>query len=312
MGSPQEAVSPLEALFEAQTKSDSFFELIAVVSQPPRLKGRGRKKSPEDPPVAAWAKEKGLKVLQPEKARDQDFLAEFASLKPDVVVTCAYGQILTDAFLSIPARATINIHPSALPKYRGATPVPAALLAGETETAVSILFTVRALDAGAVILQKPYEIQTGETSGQLTDRLFKESGPLLLEGLTMLRNPDFTGTEQDEARVTTCGKISKEMGEIDWSLPVSELYRKYRAFSPWPGTYGDLKGVRVGIEKMSVEADDGPGNSSAEEGHMSYDDANHGIRYRGSDGWLILHTIKPAGKKAMDAKAFWNGYCKKP
>lgn len=311
MGSPVEAIAPLEALYHEQTGPDSSHELIAVVSQPPRLKGRGRKKHPEDPPVASWAKLKDLKVLQPEKARDESFLAELAELKPDVVVTCAYGQILTDSFLSIPTRGTINIHPSALPKYRGATPVPAALLAGETVTAVTILFTVRALDAGAVIDQKFYEIAPDETSGQLTDRLFKESGPLLIHSLKLLEDSDFAGVPQNEAGVTKCGKITKEMGEIDWSQSVLMLYRKYRAFNPWPGIFGNLNGFRVGVEKMSIEQDPEGRYVQDAVGSMSFDEGRKAIRLQGSDGWIYLHLLKPAGKKAMDAKAFWNGYCKK-
>ena len=148
MGSPAEVVPVGEQLVSGGLRH----ELIAVVTQPARPVGR--KQILTDPPLAQWAKSKNLLVLQPEKASDAGFLSELAKLKPDVIITAAYGQILSDAFLKIPARATINIHPSLLPRYRGATPVPATILDDVRDTGVSILFTVKALDAGNIVLAK--------------------------------------------------------------------------------------------------------------------------------------------------------------
>jgi folate-dependent phosphoribosylglycinamide formyltransferase PurN len=155
MGSPSEVIAPLESLIKHCQKSGD--EVVAVVSQP--AKPAGRKQTLTDPPVATFAKEQGLRCLQPIKASDPAFLEELKSLEVDVIITAAYGQILSNAFLAIPRRATINIHPSLLPAYRGAIPVPAALLDGLETTGVTVLFTVKALDAGNIILQKSFAIE---------------------------------------------------------------------------------------------------------------------------------------------------------
>ena len=172
MGSPKEVISPLESLMEL-CESDSF-ELVAVISQPARP--FGRKKVLTDPPLATYAKEKGIHTLQPEKCRDEAFLTEtLKELNPDLIITAAYGQILSQAFLDIPKLGTINIHPSLLPEYRGAIPVPAALLDGKKTTGVSILYTVKALDAGDIISQESHDIEDNETSDILLARLFELS-----------------------------------------------------------------------------------------------------------------------------------------
>ena len=201
MGSPQEVVSPLETLLAAGPD----FNVVAVVSQPPRPVGRSGKL--QDPPLAEFAKLRGLLTLQPESARDPDFLEQLRGLDVDVIVTAAYGQILSPKFLGIPKRATVNIHPSMLPKYRGATPVPAAILSGEIESGVSILFTVKALDAGAVICAEESAIALDETSGAMTQRLFELGGLLLVKALEKLRDPNFSGEPQDDRLATHCRKI---------------------------------------------------------------------------------------------------------
>ena len=145
-GSPEDSIAPLQHLL------DQGADVALVVSQPAKPAGRGRHLI--DPPVATFAKEKGLPLLQPTKASDPDFLEQLQSFAIDVVITCAYGQILTQSFLDIPRRATINIHPSLLPKFRGATPVNSSILAGDSQTGVTVLFTVRKLDAGHIIIQE--------------------------------------------------------------------------------------------------------------------------------------------------------------
>ncbi|NBQ54588.1 MAG: methionyl-tRNA formyltransferase [Proteobacteria bacterium] len=225
MGSPQEVVAPLQQLLTA----DGDFNVIAVVSQPARPVGRSGKL--QDPPLAEFAKANGILTLQPESARDPEFLEQLSGLNVDVIVTAAYGQILSKKFLAIPKRATINIHPSLLPKYRGATPVPAALLQGERSTGVSVLFTVKALDAGAIICAEESAIAPGETSGTLTQRLFDFSGPILIQALEKLRDPDFVGQPQDDRAATYCGKIEKSDGAMDWSLPAGVNLNRYRALA---------------------------------------------------------------------------------
>ena len=301
MGSPDEVVAPLKLLAEDGTRYG--LELVAVVSQPPRPVGRGGKVA--DPPVAFFAKEAGICCLQPERSRDPDFLAELRSLKPDIIVTAAYGQILSEEFLTIPAIGTINIHPSLLPKYRGATPVPAALLDGLDKTAVTILFTVKKLDAGNIILQRDFVIFPDETAGQLTQRLFAASGPMLVEVLTALvANPHLKGDPQDDAQATFCRKIDKDMGEINWTLAAQDVVNRFRAFEPWPGTWSVFQDRRVAVTAMKLHDADGERFKC---GKPYFDKALKALVVGCGRGSIAIFRLKPAGGKDMDAASFWNG-----
>ncbi|MES2745341.1 MAG: methionyl-tRNA formyltransferase [Bdellovibrionota bacterium] len=299
MGSPAEVIAPLQQLL-SEAKGHGH-EVVAVVSQP--AKPAGRKMVLTDPPLAAFAKEQGITCLQPLKASDPVFLDELRALKPDVIITAAYGQILTNAFLSIPSRATINIHPSMLPKYRGATPVPAALLDGLTETGVSILFTVKALDAGNIILQKSFAIDPRETAHDLTARMFHVSGPLLLEALDQLKNLSFSGNPQNEADVTFCKKIAKTDGAIDWTKSAAVLSNEFRAFQPWPGVYTERQSVRIVLEDISLAESE----KSLAPGEFYFDKKQKALLVGTADGHIAVGRLKSAGSKSMDAAGFWNG-----
>ncbi len=301
MGSPAPAVSPLAYLLDKEVHR---FHVVGVVSQPAKPAGRGR--GLIQPPVAQFAMERGLLVLQPTKASDPDFLRQLEALQVDVIITCAYGQILSSAFLAIPKRATINIHPSALPQYRGATPVPAALLAGDTETAVTVLFTVKQLDAGALIVQQSFPIQEMETAGALTHRLFASSGPLLSTALEKLLDPSFVGLPQDESQVSLCQKMTKEQGCVDWQAPAALLLQRYRAFSPWPGTYTYFRGKRVALEQLLPV--DSAIASVEPAGTFSYVKASRKLQVRCGDGKdLLIAQLKPEGGSSISAESFWNG-----
>lgn len=301
MGSPAEVVTPLQTLYEQGTAYG--VNLVGIVSQPARPAGRGGKLT--DPPVAIFGRDRSIPTLQPDSAKDPIFLDSIRRLQPDVIVTAAYGQILTDDFLKIPKIATINIHPSLLPAYRGATPVPAALLDGLRATGVTILFTVKQLDAGNIILQKAFEIAPKETALALTERLFKESGPMLLDVLSLLaKNPSFKGSPQDSAAATFCRKISKDMGHIDWSMDAVTIFNKYRAFQPWPGSYTNLGSKVVAITEMSFGDLEG---SRDRPGTFGYDKTVKSMIVNCGKGSIHINKLKPAGGKEMDAAAFWNG-----
>jgi methionyl-tRNA formyltransferase len=300
LGSPAAAHEPLRALIE--DAATHGHELVGVVSQPARPVGRERQ--PVDPPVAAFARARGLRVLQPESAKDPAFLEAFAALQPDVAITAAYGQILSDAFLAVPRRATINIHPSLLPKYRGATPVPAALLAGETETGVTILFTVKKLDAGNVIVQERFDVGPQETAGELTKRGFDVGARLLWPALAKLEDPAFAGTPQDERRVTHCTKIDKHDGLVDWNASAEEIHNRFRAFEPWPGTFTFHDGRRVVVVEMRADTQS---RSALAPGEAVLDKKNQSLQVGTGEGTLHLTKLKPAGGKVVAAPAFWNG-----
>ena len=300
LGSPEPALGPLKTL-AAEAKFHGH-ELVGVVSQPARPAGRNQVL--QDPPVAAYAKQLGLPVMQPEKASDPEFLKAFQDLSPDVAITAAYGQILTQAFLAIPKRATINIHPSLLPKYRGATPVPAALLAGERQSGVTILFTVKKLDAGAIISQEATAVDPNELAGELTTRYFDLGATLVWGALEKLRDPAFEGTPQNESEVTHCRKIDKSDGRIDWSLPAEDIFNRFRAYHPWPGTFTFHDGRRIQITDMRPE----PGRlTGLREGEVTLDKHHGSLAVTTGEGTLHVLKVKPAGGKEVLAASFWNG-----
>jgi len=301
MGSPIEVLAPLEIIVEGGRRVGA--ELVGIVSQPPRASGRGGRL--QDPPVATYGKEKKVLTLQPENAKSPDFLDELRKLKPDVIVTAAYGQILSDDFLKIPTIGTINIHPSLLPKYRGATPVPAALLDGCTVTGVTILFTVKQLDAGHIILQKEFPILEGETAGALTQRLFVASSSMLLDVLGRLSNdPATKGQAQDSSQATFCKKISKDMGQIDWTQNATTIFNRYRAFHPWPGSFTNFIDRSISITDMSLTNSQ---ETHSEVGKMQFEKTSKAIVVSCGSGSVRIHKLKPAGGKDLDAAAFWNG-----
>jgi methionyl-tRNA formyltransferase len=297
MGSPLEACESLKVLL---AKGGSWgVQVVGVVSQPARP--AGRKKQLQDPPVATFAKQNQLFLLQPEKASEQGFLNELQTLKPDLIVTAAYGQILSDQFLKVPTRATINIHPSLLPKYRGATPIPSALLAGDTKSGVTVLFTVKKLDAGNIIAQTPVDFGTEKTTGELMPELFAVGGEMLGQAVAKLRDPQFKGEPQDDAGVTHCGKFSKDDGNVAWARSAEEIFHRYRAFSPWPGVFTFHQGVRIKLTELAMYGESiglGPGEFKL---------VGQQLIVGTSSGALEVVSLMRAGSKAGDGKAFING-----
>ena len=310
MGSPDVAVKPLDILLRDGSRFGH--EVIAVVTQPARP--AGRRQVLTDPPVALFAKERGIHILQPEQVKDAAFLDRIRALTPDIIVTAAFGQILSDEFLSIPRRATINIHPSLLPKYRGATPVQTALLRGENMTGVTILFTVKKLDAGPIIVQEKSDIGVDETADHLLMRLFLRGGELLWDSFKKLEQPGYRGTPQREEEATYARKIEKKDGAIDWSLSSVEIANRFRAFFPWPGSYTFLEGKKIILSSIAslrqLQISNGePQNQVFSKcvGCVAWDKKASALRVRTGDGVVLITRLKPAAGKEMDAAAFWNG-----
>lgn len=296
MGSPEEVIAPLKYIINEIRGLD----IVGVVSQPARKVGRGKKL--QDPPVASFAKEHGILTLQPEKASDQDFLNQLRALAPDLIITAAYGQILTQAFLDIPSRGTINIHPSLLPIYRGATPVQASLLNGDEETGVSILFTVKKMDAGNIIVQEKYEIKKDDTTGSLLTRMFQVSGQLVGQAIAKLADKNFTGEIQDENLVVHCKKIQKQDGFLNFQEASENIVNKYRGLTPWPGIYGFIGENRVAFNDISETK-----SESLKPGEFRFDKPTKAIIVGTKSKDIQIKKLKPAGKKEIDAPSFWNG-----
>ncbi len=303
MGSPEIAIYPLEYLLSLKEEK---VNLIATISQPARAVGRGNRQILVDPPVAAYSKKQAILTFQPPKASDPLFIDMLRRLEPDIIVTCAYGQILSREFLTVAKRATINIHPSLLPQYRGATPIQSALLHGDSVTGVSILFTIFKLDAGALICSDTFPIDPKEKANELSQRLFKASGPLLKKALQKLEDPNFEGDAQDEEKVTFCQKIEKHQGALDWSLDIETLFNQYRAYTPWPGLYTYFGSKRIVLEEMEPLTQ-GVMNTQGNYGSVCFDKKSKYLRISCKNGVMGVLKLKPEGSRSISAESFWNG-----
>ena len=250
MGSPAFAVFPLEYLVLNR------HHLVAVYTQPDRPAGRGRALAPS--PVKRKALEFRLPVMQPARLRRPEAVAELAGFHSDVIVVAAFGQILPESVLAIPRHGCLNIHPSLLPRFRGASPVAAAILAGDEFTGVSIMLMDGGMDTGPVLGRAQIPISGRDTTGSLTAKLSCIGAQLLLEVLPRWLKGELTPRPQDEAEVSYCRQISKEDGEINWQLPAIDIWRRVRAYNPWPGSFTGRQGRRLKIiEAVPVSEGEG-------------------------------------------------------
>ena len=238
LGSPTFALPTLQALI------DSPHEVVAVITQPDRPAGRGHEHAA--PPVKTLALSQGLTVLQPERVSEPSVVDQIRALEPDVMIVAAYGQILRQRLLDVPKRGSLNVHASLLPKHRGATPITAAILAGDEITGVTIMEVVRALDAGAMVAKAVEPISPFDTTGTLEPRIAAAGARLLIEVLEPWADGRITPVPQEDALSTYVPMLKREEAAIDWTLPAVEIWRRVRAFNPWPVAYmaspiGDLR-----------------------------------------------------------------------
>ena len=244
MGTPDFAVPPLRALQE------SCYQVVAVVTQPDRPKGRGRKLAP--PPVKKTAAAFGIQVIQPETVRSDDFHQRMRQLAPDLFVLVAFGQILPPSLLAIPSMGAVNVHASLLPRHRGAAPIQWAIIEGDAETGVTTMMMDKGMDTGDILLMEKTPIAAEETAAELHDRLSEMGAPLLLETLKRLQTGDLTPIPQNPAKATYAPMLKKTDGEIDWSQPAERIARRIRGMTPWPGAYTFSDGMRLKIFKARV------------------------------------------------------------
>ena len=238
-GTPDFAVPTLRALVEAGK------EPLLVVTNPARPAGRGREL--QDPPVAEAARELGLELAQPERVADEAFVERMKGLKPDVFVVIAFGQIFPVELLEVPTQGSINLHASLLPKYRGASPIQAAIANGEKKTGVTTMLMEEELDTGPILLQDETEIRHDETTGELTERMSKMGAALMVETLEQLAKGKIKQRKQREESSSYAEKFSKDDGRLNWALEADEIYNRMRAFDPWPGMMANFKGRPIKI-----------------------------------------------------------------
>lgn len=293
MGTPPFAVPSLEALARE-------YEVVAVFTQPDRPARRGRRLTPSAVKEAAvgW----GLPVLQPESLRHENVVAQLRDLEPRVMVVAAYGEILRPQVLAIPPAGVINVHPSLLPKYRGASPIEGALLAGEQETGVTIMLMDEGMDTGPILAQRSVAIELEDSAGSLGERLARLGAELLLETLAPWLDGGIEARPQDDAQATYTRPISKEDAVIDWALPAIEIWHRVRAYNPRPGARtwweGDQLNVLRGRALAEWQGQGGPGRVVQ---------TTSGVAVVTGEGALLLEEIQLAGKRTMGVEDFARG-----
>ncbi len=296
MGTPEFALPTLEALAEQ-------YAVVGVVTQPDRRAGRGRRLSP--PPVKEMAEAEGIEVFQPKRLRGNiEALEHIRAWSPDVIVVAAYGQIIPPEVLEIPRHGCVNIHPSLLPRWRGATPIQGAILAGDEVTGVTIMLMDEGLDTGPILAQRKTPIHAGETAGELEERLSEISADLLLEVLPNYLAGKIAPRAQAEDKITMTHRLRKSQAAIDWSHSAPELERHIRAYAPEPGAYTTWNGQHFKIFQAQVV----PAKVELPEAVVGevfiWQDTPAVMTGKGA---LALLQVQLAGKRPMNGEQFVRG-----
>lgn len=290
MGSAEFACPALEALL------GSRHEVVACVTQPDRPRGRHLKVAAC--PVKALATARGVRTLTPERIGDA--YGELASLHPDLAVVAAYGQYIPARISDLPRHRSVNIHPSLLPRYRGAAPVQWALASGETMTGVSIQYVAPKMDAGDLVLQQEFEIRPDDTATTLEPRLARAGAELVLRAVDLLDAGHAHPTPQDEAKATWARKLEKSDAQLDWNQPAVVLHNRVRGFQPWPGAHCAVRGKQLKVLRTRVEAASGVPGSVLEGGA-------EGPLVACGTGALRLLEVQPEGRRAMAGGDYLRG-----
>ncbi len=296
MGTPAFSVRPLDYLV------NEGYDIVAVYTQPDKSSGRGRLLAVS--PVKQYAVNRQLPVLQPQNFRDRETVAELATLTPDIIVVAAFGQILPKTILDIPRYGCLNIHPSLLPRFRGVSPIPAAILAGDTFTGVCIMQLDPGMDTGPILTEAQTPVLPWDTTGSLTSRLAQIGGHLLIDVIQPWLNGEIVPKPQDDSKATYCGMIRKGDGLIDWQLSAVDISRQVRAYTPQPGAFTTWQGKQLKIlESMPISLDIEltPGEV------QTAPRKNSGFFVGTGDGILSIITVQMEGKRAMLAADFLRG-----
>ncbi|MGH2522067.1 MAG: methionyl-tRNA formyltransferase [Anaerolineales bacterium] len=291
MGTPAFAVPSLRALVQAHT-------VVGVVTQPDRPAGRGQQVA--ESPVKQFARQAGLPVIQPQKLREPEAMAQLTARAPDLIVVAAFGQILKPEVLNLPPHGCLNVHASLLPRHRGAAPIAAAILASDAETGVTIMKMDVGLDTGPTLASRAELIRPDDTALTLSERLSELGAALLVEVLPAYLAGSLIPQPQNDSLATYAPQLKKEDGHLDFTRPAAELARRVRAFTPWPGAFALWEGQPVKI--LRAAAVDGltgqPGTVVQQEG---------GVAVACGEGGLALLEVHPPGKRPMPAADFARG-----
>jgi methionyl-tRNA formyltransferase len=291
MGTPEFAVPTLRALHGA-------FNLVGVVTQPEKAQGRGRKTLPT--PVKSAAVDLGVPVKETPHIRDPQFLATLKQWAPDVIVVAAFGKILPKEMLQLPPMGCVNLHASLLPRHRGASPISAAILAGDEVTGVCTILMDAGMDTGDILLTKEIPIGEGDTAGSLHDKMLEPGARLVVETLTRMLNKTIERRPQEQDKATYTKPLSKQDGRLDWNRDAPYLSRVVRAMNPWPVAFSTLEGEPLKIWQAAAHEGSGePGTVVAVE--------STGIAVGTGDGLLLVKEVQAPGKKRLPANEFARG-----
>jgi methionyl-tRNA formyltransferase len=309
MGSPGFAVPSLEGLLNAG------HEVVLVLAQPDRPAGRGRQPTP--PPVAAFARERGLPLFQPPSLKPPEAFQRVREVAPDVIVVAAYGLILRREVLELPPLGCLNVHASLLPRHRGAAPISAAILAGDAETGICLMQMEVGLDTGPVLASASTPISSTDDTPTLTDRLALLGRDLLIDALPRWAAGELVPTSQDDSLATYAPKITREDARLDWSLSAAELDRRVRAYRGWPDAFTTWQGKQLKV--LAAQPDPSP-NPFPSEGRgqgggvqigrvvLAQDGTGQRPAVVTGDGLLVLDTVALEGKRPADGADFVRGY----
>lgn len=296
MGTPEFAVPSLEALL----RSDD--QVVGVVSQPDRPKGRGQQLVP--PPVKLVAEQAEIPLLQPLKIRTPEFLQALSAWQPDLIAVAAYGRILHTPILRLPPMGCVNVHGSLLPKYRGAAPVQWAVINGETETGITTMLMDEGMDTGPMLLQEKLDISPDDTAGTLAPRLAEMGGRLLVDTIAQLKAGTLMPKKQDDGQATLAPLLKKEDGLIDWTMNAAALANRVRGLSPWPGAFTFLGEERWNIWKAVSNV----GGAMADKPGTIVMVNKQAIVVATGDGLLDIREIQTANSKRMSVGQFLAGH----
>ena len=295
MGTPDFAVPSLRALM------DNGYNVVGVVCQPDRPKGRGHKLAAC--PVKELAQQ-SIPVYQPERIKRPEGVEMLRALKPDLCVTAAFGQLLSQEILDIPRLGTINVHSSLLPKHRGSAPINWSVIMGDQVTGVTTMFTDKGMDTGDILLMRETPIGEKETAGELSDRLAVMGAQLLIETIRELENGTLKRIPQDHDAATYEPKMDKELGRIDWTKPAQQIDWLVRGVTPWPGAFTTLGEQTIKVFELSVHE----GGASGKPGEIVAADAKNGLIVSCGDHDVELLQIQMPGAKRMNAKDYLRGH----
>jgi methionyl-tRNA formyltransferase len=300
MGTPELAATILDTLIQSE------HEILAVVTQPDKPKGRG--KQVQYPPVKELALEHQIPVYQPNKAKDEDFIKKLEEINPECIVVAAYGKILPKTIIDFPKYGCINVHASLLPKYRGAAPIQWTIINGEEKTGITIMYMDVGIDTGDMIMKEEVIIEPKETGGSLHDKLAVCGGRLLIKALKEIEHGTAVREKQKDEESTYVKMLDKSLGHIDFSNSAAEIERLIRGLNPWPSAYTFLDGKTLKIWEASVEQglSEKAGNTGKPGEILEV--TKDSIIVQTGNGRLVLHEVQLEGKKRMTVDAFIRGF----